>query len=285
MKRAVAAVLILALAAPLPAPLIAKPAASDPTTETVHTVGDGETLAGIANRAVVPRVLIIEANGLKPPYKVRPGQRLVIPRRRIHTVKPGETGFSIAMDYGVSWSAIATANGIDPAKPVKAGAKLAIPTIARLPAPVVGPPGSEPGAGAPAEKPDLDTDSGPRFAWPAPGKLLRSFVPAGRKGAHSGIDLAGDLGSAVRAVAPGRVLFAGEEPTRYGFLVVIDHGNGWASAYAKLQKVTVRKGERVRAGERIGLLGNTGETSDTALHFEIRRKNKAVDPELVLKPR
>jgi len=259
--------------------------AGSPAEETVHTVKSGETLAGVAARAVVPRVLIIEANGLKAPYTLRAGQKLVIPRRRSHTVETGETGFEIAMHYGLTWQSIAVANGLDPKKPLKAGTTLAIPTLSKLPAPIAGPEGSQPPRGSKADAPNVDTELGVRFAWPAPGRLLRSFVPAGKAGAHSGIDLAGAEGSAVRAVAKGRVIFAGNEPSRYGNLVIIDHGNGWASAYAKLQKVTVKKGEKVRAGERVGLLGNTGETSDTALHFEIRRKNKPLDPELVLAPR
>lgn len=279
MKRAAA---LLALA-PLALPDVAF--AGNLAQETVHTVKPGETLAGIANRAVVPRVLIIEANGLKAPYKVHSGQKLVIPRRRNHTVKAGETGFEIALRYGVGWQAIAIANALDPKKPLKAGTRLAIPTMANLPAPVPVPAGSEPPKGSQPDSPAIDIDNDPRFSWPVPGEVLRGFVAPGKKAAHSGIDLSGKLGSAVRAVAAGRVIFAGEEPARYGVLVVIDHGNGWASAYGKLQKVTVKKGEKVRAGERVGLLGNRGETSDTALHFEIRRKNRPLDPELVLVPR
>ena len=58
--------------------------------ETEHLVQPGETLFGIANRAKVPRVLIAEANRLKPPYHVRAGQKLKIPRTRRHTVMRGE---------------------------------------------------------------------------------------------------------------------------------------------------------------------------------------------------
>ncbi len=272
-----------ALLALVPLLLAAAPGESnDPARETVHTVKKGETIGGVASRAVVPRVLIIEANGLKAPYTLRAGQQLVIPRRRNHTVKAGETGFAVAYQYGVSWDAIATANGLDPKKPLKAGAKLAIPTMANLPAPQPGPAAAplSPGAVPPAPSVTL-AKGGPRMAWPAPGKVLRGF----KQGSHQGIDIAGAEGSAVRAVAGGKVLFAGDEPDKYGNLVVIDHGNGWHTAYGKLQKVTVKQGARAKAGERVGLLGNTGETPRTELHFELRKGNKAIDPELVLPER
>ncbi|MDE2619404.1 MAG: M23 family metallopeptidase [Sphingomonadales bacterium] len=279
-------------------------AESDPKRETRHTVRAGETLGGIASRAEVPRILIIEANGLKPPYGVREGQVLVIPRRRAHVVKPGETGFAIAMDYGVSWSAIAVANGIDPKARVRAGQSLVIPTITKAP----------PVPAAAADKPDDDDEARPadrpapgtaaaspiRFAWPAPGKVRRGFVlrakgvssseaaagkVASRTSPHDGIDIAGAKGDPVRAAAPGLVWFAGKEPNLYGNVVIIDHGRGWFSAYAKLSKVTVRKGELVRGGERVGLIGNTGSTSTTELHFEIRRNTVPRDPESLLPKR
>ena len=126
MKRAFGLALLLLAALPL----AAKDKAPDPKTETVHVVKSGETLGGIADRAEVPRVLIIEANALKAPYAVKAGQKLVIPRRRSHTVKDGETGFDIAMDYGVPWSTIAAANGFKPDAKVKPGQVLAIPTLA-----------------------------------------------------------------------------------------------------------------------------------------------------------
>ena len=70
----------LAVAALAAMPLLAKdtPPKTDPKAETLHVVQPGETLAGIANRAEVPRVLIIEANRLKAPYAVKAGQKLVI---------------------------------------------------------------------------------------------------------------------------------------------------------------------------------------------------------------
>lgn len=278
---------------------------ADPKSETRHTVRAGETLGGIAVRAEVPRILIIEANGLKPPYTVREGKVLVIPRRRAHTVKPGETGFAIAMDYGVPWSAIAVANGIDPQGRVRSGQSLVIPTITKapVPAPAASDSDDEEDEVRVAPKAGSSAQSRPaqiRFAWPAPGKVRRGFVvrsrgvssseaAAGktrsRSSPHDGIDIAGDKGDPARAAAPGLVWFAGKEPNLYGNVVIIDHGRGWFSAYAKLAKVTVKKGELVRAGERVGLIGNTGSTSTTELHFEIRRNTVPRDPEVLLPKR
>ncbi len=248
---------------------------------TSYKVRPAETLGGIARRVEVPRVLIIEANGLKPPYAVREGQVLVIPRRTARTVKRGDTGFSIAYDAGVPWPQIALANGIDPKAPVKPGQKLVIPTL------------SQPSAAAAAVKAAeeegraegalaLAAQSPVRFQWPAPGDIRRPFTPRGRRGSHDGIDIPAPAGTAVRAAAPGKVLFAGLEPKTYGNLVILEHGKGWFSAYAKMARVTVKKGEKVRAGTRIGLVGDTGSTPGTELHFEIRRKMVPLDPLLML---
>ena len=281
------------------------PEAGDPRTESRHTVLAGETLGGIASRAEVPRILIIEANGLKPPYTVREGQALVIPRRRAHTVQPGETGFAIAMDYGVPWSAIAVANGLDPKGRVLAGQSLVIPTLTKAP-PVASDSEDDDDSGDKAKDkvgkgtgkplPRTVVIAPVRFVWPAPGKVRRGFVlrsrgvsssesRKGKSSPHDGIDIAGNKGDAVRAAAPGLVWFAGKEPNLYGNVVIIDHGRGWFSAYAKLSKFTVRKGELVRSGERVGLIGNTGSTSTTELHFEIRRKTVPLDPEALLPAR
>ena len=251
------ALALLVMAASEPA----KPAAAAPEQETEHTVLPGETLSGIAERAQVPRVLIAEANGLKAPYLVRSGQKLTIPRTRRHTVIRGDSDFSVAYRYGVPWHDIAVANGIDPQAPLRAGQVLLIPTI-------IAAPETAPAAAGPAI----------RFAWPLAGPVRRAFAPRGGANYHDGIDITGTEGAAVRAAAAGKVLFAGWEPRQFGNLVVIDHGNGWVSAYAFLSRVTVAKDEEVRAGERVGLVGHTGLAKGPELHFELRRNNRPVDP-------
>lgn len=277
MKRL--ALIALVLGALGASPLRADDKASDPRTATEHVVRPGETLGGVANRAGVPRLLIIEANGLKEPYLLKAGQKLVIPRRRLHTVKSGETGFSIALDYGVPWSTIAAANALKPEDEVKAGQKLVIPTFAAKAAEAAAKPAPEPApAPSPLPAPLADTPP-PKFAWPVSGKVRRSFRTAEAKdGAHEGIDILAPLGTAVRASTAGKVIFAGQGPDAYGLTVIIFHGGRWTTTYSFLQKVTVKEGDEVKAGERVGLVGQSGLAEEPQLHFEVRRNRVPLDP-------
>ena len=303
MRRAGFALALLGLAA---APLLAD---ADPKTATEHVVKPGETLGGIANRAAVPRLLIIEANGLKEPYVVRAGQKLVIPRRRSHTVKDGETTLGIALDYGVTWSIIAAANGLDPKKPVIAGQKLVIPTLTRTAAappaaaaastppltPAKAPakaPASAADRPATAATPKMAPDPGPapgapettaqppaKLAWPIKGDINRAFTArGGDKPFHDGIDIKAAKGTAARAAAAGTVIFAGQGPKEYGLTVIIHHGGRWTTTYSFLDRITVRDGDKVKAAERVGLVGQTGLASEPQLHFEVRRNRVALDP-------
>lgn len=101
--------------------------AADPKTETEHVVRSGESLILIARRAGVDQAAIIKTNDLRPPYHLRIGQKLAIPRARNHAVKRGETGYGIARQYGVDWNEIAKASGIDPRAALRPGETLTVP--------------------------------------------------------------------------------------------------------------------------------------------------------------
>lgn len=235
-------------------------AAGDPATEAEHVVEEGETLNGVANRARVPAAVIAAANGLVEPYAVREGQRLVIPRQRIHVVEPGETGFAIAIRYGVAFENVAIANGLVPPYRVRAGQRLIIPAVLKVPAPV---------APVWAE---------PYFRPPHDGGILLDYAVRPDGGGHDGLDYAVVQGDMVRASASGVVVEADTDAPRFGHLVVIDHGDGWRSAYGHLARVTVKVGDVVKAGERIGIAGASGDAEKPELHFEIRHAGTKIDP-------
>lgn len=235
-------------------------AAGDPATETEHVVKEGETLNGIANRARVPAAVIAAANGLAEPYAVKAGQRLAIPRQRIHLVEPGETGFAIAIRYGVTFENVALANGLEPPYRISPGQRLIIPAVLKVP----------------PQAPPMRSE--PYFRPPHDGAVLLGYAVRPDGGGHDGIDYAARRGDMVRASASGTVVEASTEAPRFGTLVVIDHGNGWHSAYGHLGRVTVEAGDVVKTGERIGIAGASGDAESPELHFEIRHNGRKVDP-------
>ncbi|HWA15907.1 MAG TPA: M23 family metallopeptidase, partial [Gemmatimonadales bacterium] len=122
--------------------------------------------------------------------------------------------------------------------------------------------------------------------WPLdePGYITRGLVGTAGAGdeTHPGLDIAVPVGTLVRATAEGLVAEAGEDP-EYGSFVLLQHGGEYQSMYGHLSRLIVRTGQRVAAGEVIGLSGNTGNSSAPHLHFEIRKSGLVVDPLTLVK--
>lgn len=194
------------------------------------------------------------------------------PAPRTYVVAPGDTFRAIAQRFGLDMATLAAANDIPSPYLIRIGQVLRVP-----PAPL---------APRPAPSAPQKNATAPRLAWPTEGALKIAFgEPAGRNRPNRGIDLAAYAGMPVRAAAAGRVIFAAREPERFGLLVVIDHGDGWATAYAHLDRLTVKEGGLVTARERIGFVGKTGAVRAPTLHFELRLNNRPLDPERYLPPR
>lgn len=94
---------------------------------------------------------------------------------------------------------------------------------------------------------------------------------------HYGLDLSSPLKSPVHATAPGVVTFAGWKG-KYGKLVEVDHGAGIKTRYGHLDKVLVKKGQKVKFRDKVGLLGNTGRSTGAHLHYEVAFKGKTKNP-------
>lgn len=95
---------------------------------------------------------------------------------------------------------------------------------------------------------------------------------------HKGVDIRAPKGTKVKAVAAGRVAHAGWL-RGYGNLVILDHGGGYYTLMAHLDRMNVKKGAQVAAGEVVGLVGDTGSLKGAHLYFEIREGGRAVDPQ------
>jgi murein DD-endopeptidase MepM/ murein hydrolase activator NlpD len=105
------------------------------------------------------------------------------------------------------------------------------------------------------------------FVWPTVAKYLsgNDYDP----NVHRGIDIAGAEGNSIYATDSGVVVYAGWSNYGYGNLLVVDHGNGWQSAYAHMLSISVSCGMNVGQGEVVGSVGNTGNSSGPHLHFEL----------------
>lgn len=99
-----------------------------------------------------------------------------------------------------------------------------------------------------------------------------------RSGAHTGLDIAAKKGTPIVACNSGTVKFSGKKGS-YGFLIIIDHGNGVESWYGHCSKLYVSAGQKVKAGQKIAAVGSTGNSTGPHLHFEIRINGKTVNPQ------
>ena len=116
------------------------------------------------------------------------------------------------------------------------------------------------------------------LGWPLSGNLIAGFggrMPDGRP--SSGLLIAANLGTPVRAVADGNVVFA-EWMTGYGLILIVDHGNGYLSLYAHSESLLKDIGAVVKRGDAVARVGNSGGLAQPALYFELRRNGQPVNP-------
>src|SRR6185503_1466934 len=126
--------------------------------------------------------------------------------------------------------------------------------------------------------------------WPTVGSLSSAFMTSrihpihGTARPHEGIDVSAPMGTPVSAPAGGLVIDIGDNEPGYGKLVVIDHGYNLVTKYAHLSRINVRVGQRVKRGEVIALVGNTGIATGPHLHYEVLVRGQHVDPRRYILP-
>jgi murein DD-endopeptidase MepM/ murein hydrolase activator NlpD len=299
----------------IPAPPSAPPAwEARPVTPDARTIADstyivqpGDTLRGVADKAGSGSEIIARANGLESPFTIRVGQQLRIPGGRYHLVRPGESGIAIARAYGVRWADIVAANDLIEPYVLRSGRRILIPggtrpqTLAERAAAFkidlgdIATGGGEPAipdnvrpvrpavsvtralpstaaVGAPSPL------SGP-FLWPvASGKVVKRFGVGASGERNDGIKIAVPLGTPIKAVADGVVIYTTDSIAALGGLAMVRHGNGWTSVYGHASRVLVTRGQAVKRGQTIALSGDTGFADRPELHFELRQGRLPVDP-------
>lgn len=226
-------------------------------------------------------VLVIAGCGTRAPVEDRSAGDQ---RPAVHVVERGETLIRIAWRYGLDYRDIATWNRLDSPDRILVGQRL------RLSPPGTAAGGTQvaarepPSRAAPAQPsrpaaPVPGRTVGPGNAtgdwdWPTEGRVVSRFNPdqPGGKGIH----ISGTPGQAVHAASSGEIVYRGSGLRGYGRLLVVKHSDSTLSAYGHLGRIFVAEGDRVRKGQAIAELGESGPQS--ILHFEIRENGSPVDP-------
>ena len=268
-----------------PAAMAPKPApgAENAGKSGYYTVKPGDTLIRIGLDSGQSFRDIARWNNMENPNRLEVGQvvRVVPPPAAALAAKP------LALPVSSSPSSSAPAAPAAPtaaAAPDKPAAPLAPPVAqqsagqpaAALPASTIvsGPasgPASSPGAAkAPQATPGDDEIN---WLWPANGPLVGGFDEIKNKG----VDIGGSAGDPVLAAADGRVVYVGAGLRGYGNLIILKHNNTYLTAYAHNQTLLVKEDQSVRKGQKIAEMGST-DSDRVALHFEIRRQGRPVDP-------
>lgn len=226
------------------------------------------------------------------PFQNGQKEPLIDPVR--HRVEAGETAYSIARLYGVSVTALASWNGLGPDLAVRQNQELLIPIVSGANSISSGPAAEEPGEATPIAPPpsastplpenietpetpvapDLGqyrTPQGGRLAPPVAGAVARPYNAAN----PNGIGFAAAAGTPVKAAGDGEVALISNELGGQGSIVLIRHRDDLMTTYSTLTDVTVKKGDKVRAGQ---VIGKVAPRDRPELQFDVFRGTTSVDP-------
>ena len=286
------------------------------------TVAAGDTLYSLAQLYGTTVDELIRENNLSAPYTLSVGQKLKVPvekesmavqtitvptrattTTRVElqeiTVAAGDTLYSLSRKYSVPVNDLAVMNNLSAPFTLSVGQKLKVPNLNNAPvrtkvaatndsntAPTVAASGKpkEKISSDPTQKlPTISARSSSKFSWPVQGKVLSAYGAKGDGLFNDGINIAAARGTSVGAAENGVVAYAGNEVKGMGNLIIIQHSGGWMTVYAHLDSMSVRRGNKVSVGQKIGTVGETGKVDEPQLHFEIRKGTKAYNPASYLK--
>lgn len=281
-------------------PEIVKPAIK--LGDDQYMVKQGDTLFSIAFMNGIDYRTLALINNIDPNTAIiHPGDILTVKIKGLNTqnvyrVKGGDTLFSIAKNHHTTVANLAKINKINPPYTINLGQLIVLDNSKKIYDKVT--PTQNKTQSVAATKPTTTTTNPPKketpqvvkneqsaynkqsklsWKWPTKGTIINNYV----KNSNSGIDIAGTKGQNIVSAANGKVVYAGNALRGYGNLIIIKHNDDYLSAYAHNDKLLVKETQSVKAGQVIAKMGST-DSDRVNLHFEIRYRGEAVNPNLYL---
>ena len=257
--------------------------------QSVHKVAPGDSLYKIAQDYGVDLSMLTQLNGLEPPYVIRVGMQIRLPSPVAVTASnlPSDPVVlpqpAPVRKLVVREPVIETATPEPQDQPTVASSPAANPQTAELPENLpdnLPLPPRRPVSTALASPPALDPKG---FIWPLKGRILTRFGPIEKGLKNDGLNIAAPVGAPVRAAQNGIVAYSGNALKGFGQLVLIKHDRGYVTAYAHNQAILVKAGQQVQRGQVIARAGESGNVSSPQLHFQLRKGQKSLDPQPLLK--
>jgi murein DD-endopeptidase MepM/ murein hydrolase activator NlpD len=251
-------------------------------------IAAGDTIYNISKKYQVAIHDLIKQNNLTPPYNLKSGDKIVIPVPNYHEVKSGDTLYGISRDYGMKIDNIIEINNLKEPYNLKAGQRIKISKFIEDDSPNMAEKKSaEDHSSEQKEKSvsfiEKTLDKFNHFSWPVRGAIISKFGPKSGGLYNDGINIKAKEGSEVKSSEDGIVGYVGNELKGYGNLVIIKHSGGWITAYAHLASSSVKRGQKLEKGQKIGTVGTSGNVSSPQLYFGLRKGRDAVNPENYLR--
>ncbi|UNK04846.1 peptidoglycan DD-metalloendopeptidase family protein [Psychrobacter raelei] len=238
--------------------------------------------------AVLGSVLMLAGCATKPTYQAS-GPSVQVNARGVpnyYQVKSGDTVSHIAARYGLNYRQIGALNRLDSKYTIYAGqwlklweggAAAPVVTNTRNNTPVYNTPAPVTTPTTPSYNATATSTKG--YGYPSSNPVVKNFnATAG----DMGMWFSGRIGDPVLASKGGQVLYAGNGLPEYGNLIMIRHDDRYITVYAHNNELLVKEGDQVQAGQRIATMGNSGQTNQVGLQFQVRENGTPIDPRAVL---